>query len=680
MLISAILVLTASTWTFFNVAETSLSCATCDADGDGVTNEYDLDDDNDGIPDLDEMVVGSAQWTPEGYEVGTDYQPSMLATGLIGEAPNQGSLNFLGVEVGNPRFNFLQVADDLGGGSVQGVSFRGSQTTGPDDAMQWTLDFNQPTFNIDLYFGDLDFSDRVITQVFYQGEEIDVLGQHLEVHPSSSELTYISPNIISSDGNGSNTSASYLEAFRFRFPGPVDSVAFTAFKHSGSNSNVTLYITELTYSVPRDTDQDGVWDHEDLDADNDGIQDLVEAGGVDRDANGRVDNFNDADEDGLADEFDNDDTDGPGATDCSYPIECDLSGSTSVLLDQDGDGNQDYFADLDGDGIPHYRDLDSDGDGIADVIEMYGVGSDNDETEGQDGRVDGQEDADEDEDGWHDSYPGRVETQPDQSTAEYADNVMVDFEVGLGNPDHDGDGIPNFLDLDSDGDGISDLLESQASSTELNDVFSGLQNPSGRDTDGDGLDDAFDLDQGSAYIIPIDTDDDGLGDYLDSDSDNDGKVDLLEGHDADFDDEADLSPSGSDLDQDGLDDAFDSDVSSANPRESRQSLQDQDDDLNDGGDRDWRDLGGTILPVEWSSMKAEWQGNKAKLSWQTESETQTHYFEIQRSGPASEFRAVGRVEATGDSHTQQSYQYVDLEAVRHPAKRYLYRIRQVDLD
>ena len=74
--------------------------------------------------------------------------------------------------------------------------------------------------------------------------------------------------------------------------------------------------------------------------------------------------------------------------------------------------------------------------------------------------------------------------------------------------------------------------------------------PSGFDLDNDGLDDIY-IDG----IFPIDTDGDEIPDYLDLDSDNDGLSDNLEAQPED----SFTNPIGSDLDCDGLDDAYDPD-------------------------------------------------------------------------------------------------------------------------
>ena len=101
--------------------------------------------------------------------------------------------------------------------------------------------------------------------------------------------------------------------------------------------------------------------------------------------------------------------------------------------------------------------------------------------------------------------------------------------------DADGDGIPNYLDLDSDGDGIPDSVEGVV------------------DTDGDGISNFLDLDSDSDGIpdsveTAADADSDGLGNYIDLDSDGDGIPDAVETA-ADFD--GDGLPNFLDLDSDG---------------------------------------------------------------------------------------------------------------------------------
>ena len=128
------------------------------------------------------------------------------------------------------------------------------------------------------------------------------------------------------------------------------------------------------------------------------------------------------------------------------------------------------------------------------------------------------------------------------------------LDVLEGGGDSDNDGIPDWFDQDSDNDGIPDNVEAQTTG--------GYIAPSGVDSDGNGLDDAYEVTPGSGEgIDPLDFDGDGVPDYLDEDSDNDGVPDSTEGFDFDNDGEPDVLPSGVDVDMDGLDDAFDGDLS-----------------------------------------------------------------------------------------------------------------------
>ncbi|TMM28525.1 hypothetical protein FDT66_13900, partial [Polaribacter aestuariivivens] len=94
--------------------------------------------------------------------------------------------------------------------------------------------------------------------------------------------------------------------------------------------------------------------------------------------------------------------------------------------------------------------------------------------------------------------------------------------------DPDGDGIPNYLDLDSDNDGIPDNIEAQATASYI--APSGAPGAGFTDTNNNGLDDNYETAQGGSDISPVNTDSpaDTIPDFLDTDSDNDGTSDRLE--------------------------------------------------------------------------------------------------------------------------------------------------------
>ena len=165
---------------------------------------------------------------------------------------------------------------------------------------------------------------------------------------------------------------------------------------SGVGTYTVTYITSTgpcadtaTYSFTiescADNDGDGIPDHIDIDDDNDGITDI---------------------EEGAC----------PPADTC--------------------------FVDTDGDGVPDYFDIDSDNDGIFDVVE----GGDGDQDTNGDGVID------------------RLET----GFKDIENDGMADGTESTDPPDTDGDGIDDFLDIDSDNDGIFDVVEGGDGDIETN--------------------------------------------------------------------------------------------------------------------------------------------------------------------------------------------------------------------
>ena len=228
---------------------------------------------------------------------------------------------------------------------------------------------------------------------------------------------------------------------------------------------------------------------------------------------------------------------------------------TAVACDPNGG------QDTDQDGTSDQYDLDSDNDGIADIIEAGGVDADNN------GRVDAYTDGD--ADGWANTFD--------------SDNGGT----ALADPDTDSDGFENRIDIDADNDGIVDVIEAQLSGATP-------KLPSGVDSDADGIDDSFDSDLGSSLLVPINTDATDTPDYIDTDSDNDGDLDILEGWDTDNDGTADTSPAGTDADNDGLDDNFDavpginSGLNVSNNGQTSESFPDDDNSFTP--ERDWREF------------------------------------------------------------------------------------------
>ena len=90
------------------------------------------------------------------------------------------------------------------------------------------------------------------------------------------------------------------------------------------------------------------------------------------------------------------------------------------------------------------------------------------------------------------------------------------FDCSGDTTDTDSDGINNYLDLDSDGDGIPDNVEAQLTN-------SYIAPGTFTDSDGDGVNDVY-----AGGLTPINTDGTDNPDYTDTDSDNEGSDDTTE--------------------------------------------------------------------------------------------------------------------------------------------------------
>ncbi len=224
---------------------------------------------------------------------------------------------------------------------------------------------------------------------------------------------------------------------------------------------------------PPDHDGDGTDDAFDSDSDNDGIPDDIEGDGVDRSG--------DSDMDGIPDYTD------PDSITC---VDANMDGVCDVLpAEVDGDA----------DGVPNHLDTDSDDDGIPDAVEGD-VDTDGDDLSNyldddsdDDGIGDALEGHDVDGDGMADTSPLGMDGDNDGLDDAYDGDMAGGMPAPT--PDHDDDGIPDFLDADDDGDGIDTEVECA-------DPSAGCP-----DSDDDGRPDYLDSPQ-----LVIDTDGDGLTD------------------------------------------------------------------------------------------------------------------------------------------------------------------------
>ncbi len=647
----------------FSFSLLSYSGYSQDTDGDGTADNLDQDEDNDGIPDnldgcstidiantigIDTPIVSNSSYPIE--------ETTLTYTTTHATA-------FYGYVAGN-----------------QGDAIR---FQGPVTNEQLQLSFSTPVKNVTFKVTDFDENEQLTVNAY------DELNNLISLSPANvpfiGSIVGRTGNLIENtnsapESDGDDEADDAVGAAYFYFPGQISRIVFIYNTGSGQS----LRFTELNYCL-KDSDGDGTLDYLDIDSDNDGIPDIVEAGGVDTDGDGYADNTTDNNGNGIPDIYDFRCTNAPAASgwatsvhnsvntsnandalgsgtfsyadigvggslelgftdvipagnnttirhvrqsgigQLSFRVErsadgimysngenflTNFDGTYSVLSYQLLGGNTQYikitnlssetlgidFAkynfglgadcsgidglqisnlDIDNDGYSNSQDLDSDGDGIFDVIEAGLLDSDNN------GYGDGFTDTD--GDGFNDNYDGDVGNDGIAENTASAIYTGTDTDSdGVPNSyptaNFDNNGFPNPYDIDSDDDGIPDNIEAQPTIGYI--VPAGTFNSNGTNT-------AY-----SSGITPEDTDGDGTPDYLDTDSDDDGTPDIQENGDAN-------SISNIDIDLDGLDDTFDSnttnfdvndEITTGTAANLTASFGDVDGDLLTGGDLDYRDL------------------------------------------------------------------------------------------
>tara|TARA_R110002096_G_scaffold387403_4_gene581585 strand:+ start:15828 stop:20795 length:4968 start_codon:yes stop_codon:yes gene_type:complete len=650
-----------------------------DTDNDGIADYFDIDKDNDGILDADE---------------------------------NSGCSS-----AGNLNYEFYDLVPT--GNTVDNISSTGALSVGIIG-----------TFNVNTLQNAVDPGDPNTFSIRYTGFiNIDSAGTYtfFTTSDDGSKLFINGTEVVNNDGlhgnqerSGSIVLSGGFHSIRVLFFENTGGQNLSVSYQGPSISKTLLPFSILSTSALCDSDGDGIPDERDLDSENDGIPDIVEAGGIDSDNNGVVDGvFTDTDADGWSNVFDPDnggtpltdpdsdgdgytnrvdlDSDNDGLTDIveAGGVDTDEDGRVDASSDTDNDGWADTFdsdnggtvledGDFDADGVLNRLDLDSDNDGIQDIVEAGGVDANGN------ARVDATLDSD--GDGWANTFD--------------SDNGGTT----LADEDSDGDGLPNRFDLDSDNDGLIDNVEAQTTAA--------FQAPLGTDTDGDGWDNRYDSDNGGTAITLSDADSDGIPDYLDLDADGDGLADWIEGFDDngsgdaldDFiirADDFELAAGNplyyvniDDADTDGIPDWLEDDDSNGRPnflQASHPLYQDTDGDglidlydadnfgaasnlpdLDNDGEYDFRDTDNQIsLPITLLYFNAIKQGEQVLLKWATTSEINNDFFTIERSQDARNFRPILKHTGAGNSQVEIHYERYDKNPLQ--GTNY-YRLRQTDFN
>jgi hypothetical protein len=422
-----------------------------DTDNDGTPDHLDRDSDGDGIPDALEIGDFDADGTPDHLDTDSDND----------SLPDALESNASGSDSDGDGIDDAFDADEQGGGDIDGDGIADSAAARDADG-DGLADFRDVDSDddgiLDSFEGtpaaltdtdgdgtpdvrDLDSDDDGLADVVEAGltdGDADSMmdpGQTRTANPRNTDgdatpdfrdldsnddgsRDIVAAGRTAADANGDGRVDAGADSDEDGIRDTVDAAPFvfgTFVDRDGDGAPDTIDQDLDNDGIPNgadgsdDTDGDGLPNLADLDSDGDGVTDVVEAGGTDTNGDGQADNFVDTNGNGLADQFE------PG-----------LGGRALPLPDSDSDG------------ADNHRDLDSDGDGAADVIESGGVDVNGD------GRQDGT-DADHD---------GLADSGDSTATGGHA----------LPRPDSDADGMVDSLDTDSDNDGVADNREGRGDS------------------------------------------------------------------------------------------------------------------------------------------------------------------------------------------------------------------------
>jgi len=555
-----------------DMSDISLSQALIDTDDDGTTDNLDLDKDNDAIPDLSESGLSAVEIASLDNDNSGQIDVS-IAVGSDGIADSvQGGVD-------NAALSYFPADTDSDG--ILDPLDLDSDSDGLPDIIESGLMLN-------LIAGlDADSDGRIentidtgsdgLANTVQSGNDDGSLAYQMvdtdsDDVPDFRDLDADNDGLLDSDESGLKD----LDG-----NGLADG-------DDGNNDGRVDIDGPTVINIP-DADSDGVPDFREIDSDGDGTFDNAEPGVepsitvLDSNADGIVDSVNDSDGDGIVET-----ADGSPSTFGSQVNDSDGDGITdNIDLDDDNDGIPDSIegaTDADNDGINNYLDLDSDNDGIPDITEtglsitlQVLLDADNN------GRIDSSRSF------GVNGLADLVETADDANDIDFNQDGIADGPI-----DSDGDGVPDFLDVDKDNDAISDLWESGLAISDVTivDADANGQIDTTQSVSDDGIADVIQngVDAGSLVYSVIDTDADGVLNVLDLDSDSDGLPDVLESGlalsqiiniDSDFDgridssvnvgsdgladaiqligDGADVNFTWADTDSDGLPDAIDLD-------------------------------------------------------------------------------------------------------------------------
>lgn len=338
-----------------------------DSDDDGVPDSTDLDDDNDGIPDASELntIINNDQ-PACGGETSLDFSSSAVLES--GTALQQGAVyRIANVTTGTDALvtivqTFNATVADLDDNAAEPASFRPRTAFSLTDVgeiayIEYKIEFVTASGTTPVVinkffvnFNDIDGNNNYGEQIWSDNPSGYTIS-----NPTDLTMTTDGSWVLGTGGTTEypgagnsypqvNYSVNYTSksemVLRVGAVARIAGVSASGRQHNMEFNCLTNFINPRTYGI--DTDSDGVANHLDLDSDNDGIYDSVEAGHDQAHLNGELTGTYGAN--GLANNVET----APESGIINYSI-----------------------ADTDGMAPPDYLDTDSDDDGCSDANEAY---------------------------------------------------------------------------------------------------------------------------------------------------------------------------------------------------------------------------------------------------------------------------------------------------------------------
>jgi cell surface hyaluronidase len=495
-----------------------------DTDRDGTGNKADLDDDGDGISDVNELASGRDPLNLFDFNFGFDTPGNLegWSTGNV-TSPVAADGYLRGITV-NSDPNVFRSGFSMNANSVASVVIKMKAATAGAVQFYWGTLASSGFAGARVFQTSYSPTDTWRAILFSPGTHVGWAGQtitSLRVDPISAanklfEIDWIRVSNGDLDGDGLSDVTEGSD--------DVDGDGLLNLEDLDSDGDGIADAMDPQPFIPLglDFDNDGIVDSVDPDDDNDGVNDLEDLFPI------NANEARDSDADGIGDNADpDDDNDGTPDAGDAFPF------------------NPSEQKDNDNDGIGDIADLDDDNDGFADLIDAFPFNTDESVDTDGDG-IGNNTDEDDDNDGVSDAN--------DALPLDSAEQIDSDND-GLGNntdEDDDNDGSPDLSDafplnaaeqLDTDNDGIgnnADPDDDNDTVLDVNDAFP-LDSAEHIDTDKDGIGNNADPDDDNDTVLDgndafplnaaeqLDTDNDGIGNNADPDDDNDT---VLDGNDA----------------------------------------------------------------------------------------------------------------------------------------------------